>query len=113
MLSTSPFVVTGNKLFCSLFPMASFPKRMQEAVRRCGGQSELARKLGEVYGVKIKPQTIQYLQSETPSKKTGKVAQGSRLTPQIAALAGLSAEWLGADQGPKEAAGGGRGHEGA
>lgn len=70
--------------------MDTFQKRMQFAIKRCGGQSELAREIHRRYGRKVSPQRIQYLASETVAKP----AKGSRITPEIAAVAGLRAEWL-------------------
>lgn len=70
--------------------METFQKRMQFAIKRCGGQTELAREIYRRYGKNVSPQRIQYLASETVAKP----AKGSRITPEIAAVAGLRAEWL-------------------
>jgi hypothetical protein len=78
--------------------METFQDRMRYAISRCGSQSELARKIQERYGIKVSPQTIQHLQS----KSLDKPAASSGLTPQIAAIAGLRAEWLASGKGPKE-----------
>jgi hypothetical protein len=62
---------------------------MAEAIRRAGGQSALARKLSEIIGREVKPQTIQYL-----ARRTGKKpATGSRWTLAIARAAELHPDW--------------------
>lgn len=79
----------------------TFQQRMAVAIRIAGGQSALARKLHERYGIEVKPQAIQYLASTTLEKP----AQASRLTPQIAAITGLAAEWLASGRGEQYASG--------
>jgi hypothetical protein len=71
---------------------------MQYAIRRAGGQSRLAREIELRYKIKTTQQRLQYLASETRRKP----AKGSRITPQIAGVAGLRAEWLATGIGPRE-----------
>lgn len=100
--STSAFVATRDKELCTVRPVATtFQERMRVAIKRAGGQSALARRLNEVYNAGVSPQTIQYLASTTLEKP----AQGSRLTPQIAALTGLAADWLATGTGEQNAEG--------
>lgn len=102
-LSTSSFVVTPGKAFCTVPGMAksTYQQRIRFVIRRVGGQSELARQVNERYGTKLQPQNIQYLASDAPSG--GKPAQGSRDTPRFAAVGGVLAEWLGTGKGPRDA----------
>lgn len=93
--ATSSFVVTNNKRFCSLAGMKTFQQRLAIAIRRAGGQSSLVRKIKQRYAIEITPQAIQYLARETSEKP----AKGSKLTAQIAGIAGLRAEWLASGDG--------------
>lgn len=96
--ATSAFVVTRDKVLCTVVHVNTFQDRMRVAIERAGGQSELARKIQERYGLKISPQRIQWLASPTVAKP----AKGSRITPQIAGVAGLRAEWLASGKGLRD-----------
>lgn len=76
----------------------SFQDRLGEAIRRAGGQSELARMVTKFTGKPVSPQAIQYL----ADRKRKKPARGSRLVAAIAAVTGLRAEWLSDGKGPRE-----------
>lgn len=78
--------------------METFQDRMQYVIKLCGDQSKLARKIRERYGLKVTAQTIQHLQSKSRKKP----AAASGLTPQIAAITGVRAEWLATGKGPRE-----------
>lgn len=71
---------------------------MALAIKRCGGQSELARLIKRRYGTEVSPQRIQYLANATAAKP----AKGSRITAQIASVAGLRPEWLASGTGPRD-----------
>lgn len=102
-LSTSSFVVTDDKRFCNVVGMrkSTYQDRIQVAIERAGGQSELARMVNERYGTKLKPQNIQYLARKTPNSR-GKVAGGSRHSSLFASVVGLVAEWLESGEGPQD-----------
>lgn len=100
MNTTSPFVVTGDKRFCSVCAvMDTFQKRLALAIKRAGGQSALARKIFARFGIATSPQRIQYLSRSSGAKP----ARSSGITAQIAAVAGLNAEWLATGKGARDA----------
>jgi len=103
VLSTSSFVVTQNKAFCTLLGVSktTFQQRMRVAIKRAGSQSALARLVNERYGTTLKPQNIQYLASNKPAG--GKPAQGSRNVSRIASVVGLRPEWLESGEGQQDA----------
>lgn len=80
--------------------MKEFYQRMRYCVERAGGQTELAKKVGEHLGKECKPQTIQRL-CRGPSANH-KPAQTSKLTKAIAEVLQLEREWLETGEGPME-----------
>lgn len=76
----------------------SYPSRVREAVELIGGQSETARQIRVRYGRQVSQQSIAHLVTAKPGRKP---AKGSALTPMIAALAGMTAEWLATGRGQK------------
>lgn len=77
----------------------TYQDRLEEAIKRAGGQSELARKLTRYTGNTVSPQAIQYL----ADRNRRKPARGSRLTPAIAAVTGMRAEYLSDGKLPRDA----------
>lgn len=74
--------------------------RLDVALERCGGnQSELARRVSELLGRDVPPQTIQKLCNREVAKPT----RTSRLLPEIAKATGLSLMWLTTGEGPRDA----------
>lgn len=96
--------MTPDKELCSvpLVGTLNFQQRMKVAVDRAGGQTALARKIEKRFGGKVDPQRIQYLVTAKTSDRKPKAARGSQLTPQIAAVTGLRAEWLASGTGPRD-----------
>ena len=68
--------------------MESLQDLVDLAVRKCGGQSELAREIKRRFGVVVRPQNIEWLR-----QRTRKPAQRSSLTPYIATIAGVDPAW--------------------
>lgn len=69
--------------------MKTYAERLKWAREKIGiNQSELARRVGQLVGSSIRPQTIQHL--ETPEKSVN----GSSFTPAIAYVLGVSPIWL-------------------
>ena len=77
----------------------SFQQRLRFIIERVGGQAELARQVNARYGTNLRPQNIQVLATNNPSR--GRPSQGSRYTSQFAAVGGVEAEWLATGLGPK------------
>lgn len=81
------------------FGMGAYQDRLEVAVKRAGGQAQLAKLVNDRFGLKISQQTINYLLN----RKRVKPAVASKYTPQIAAVSGLNAQWLASGRGLRDA----------
>jgi hypothetical protein len=118
MTATSIFGEPPTKQLVGLWSMEIFDtyqKRLREACRRVGGQSEMARQASALINQSdslsnvdpddrpaVSPSLVQYLCREGKDGDDFKPAQGSALTPVFAHLAGLEALWLAHGIGPMD-----------
>lgn len=94
--STILFAVPFYNDPCRIGRMSTLGERVQEAVEKAKGQSELARLVSALMGKTVPPQNIQAL---LKSKST--TASRSGLAPYIAQAVGFSAVWMSTGKGPK------------
>lgn len=88
--------VPPYKTPCSIGLMNTFSERVQEVADEVGGQSELARRVGNLMGREVKPGAINNLCRPGP-----KQARHSAYSPYIAKAGNVRLEWLISGTGPK------------